>query len=725
MITLSETAKEAIKTALAMVIVYFIGLRMAWMNPYWAAIAVMVVSLPTTGQSLNKGAERLLGTIPGVLLALFFLGLFPQDRWLFILSVSLYLGFATYMMTGTMHSYFWKMTILVCLIVAEAGPSSSAAAFEKAWARTVETGTGAVVYTLVAVFLWPRTNLGTLKTVITKLFTTQAQLYRAGWKKMLGDGDAEAGEQELPELHKQEVELLGQFSAGLEAAGSESYAVHSQRKVWARIRELTSDLMTAFDALQAMLVDVARVDISRALPDLKAFGAEIDWRFDQIQRLPEGGSPDRKPRPVELSPSQEVIRGLSEFDRAAVAVARRQLLKVESLTRKMFEAVRALVESERSMDEDPRGATPAKMGWLPPTVDPDRVRAAIMVMASMWVSFLVVVYFNTPNGMGLVQLGPTLAFLVALTPQLKFSKLIPLLGIAFPSGLMIYSFILPHLSGFAELAVLIFTYMLLVSYFFKGLYRTLGIISFIIMVSIQNEQSYNFAAQANTLVYLLLGVLLVLACSHITVSTRPEKKFLQLLSRFFNSCEHLMPRWSDHPARGRGLVHRWQSAYYRRELTSLPQKLGAWGKFVDHKKFPGSSPEQVQQLVTSVQSLAYGMVELTEVGQFPQAEMLVRELLDDVRSWRESIEGTFRRWSTSPEADPAPDVQQRLDEELARLESRFTEVLDHAGQGELKDPDYENLYTLLGSYRGLSQAAVAYAGVARSVDLMQWREERF
>ena len=73
----STRVKEAIKTGLAMALVYGIALRLGWMNPYWAASAIAFISLPTQGQSLNKGVMRLGGTLVGCVVALGLLGVFP------------------------------------------------------------------------------------------------------------------------------------------------------------------------------------------------------------------------------------------------------------------------------------------------------------------------------------------------------------------------------------------------------------------------------------------------------------------------------------------------------------------------------------------------------------------------------------------------------------------------------------------------------------------------
>ena len=98
MLALSTRSKESIKTALAMTIAYAIALQMDWDRPYWAGFAVAFCSLATIGQSLNKAALRMFGTLVTAVVALTFIALFAQDRWAFMLFLSTYVGFCTYMM---------------------------------------------------------------------------------------------------------------------------------------------------------------------------------------------------------------------------------------------------------------------------------------------------------------------------------------------------------------------------------------------------------------------------------------------------------------------------------------------------------------------------------------------------------------------------------------------------------------------------------------------------
>ncbi|MDH3772276.1 MAG: hypothetical protein OET79_14980, partial [Nitrospirota bacterium] len=155
------------------------------------------------------------------------------------------------------------------------------------------------------------------------------------------------------------------------------------------------------------------------------------------------------------------------------------------------------------------------------------------------------------------------------------------------------------------------------------------------------------------------------------------------------------------------------------------EKLQTWGSHIDPRAVPGNTPEQVQALVTSLQALAYRIKELVEAREYPQADLLVRELLEDVRGWRIAIERLFQHWATDPASEPGDDLEARLQTRLAKLEARIEETLGLAEQGQLSDKDYENFYRLLGAFRGLSEAVVEHARLAADIRWARWQEARF
>ena len=106
-----------------------------------------------------------------------------------MICVSLYVGFCTYMLTGKNQSYFWFLAGFTCLVIISlSSPPESQSAFQTAMLRTQETALGAVVYTLVAVFIWPRSSRDAFEDASRRLFAVQSQLYRAYRALMRGKG---------------------------------------------------------------------------------------------------------------------------------------------------------------------------------------------------------------------------------------------------------------------------------------------------------------------------------------------------------------------------------------------------------------------------------------------------------------------------------------------------------------------------------------------------------
>jgi len=79
---LSYKAKEAIKVGISFALVYIIALKFAWLNPYWAGLAIALVAVAPAGQNIHKGILRIFGTFYGVTIALLIFAVAAQDRWI-------------------------------------------------------------------------------------------------------------------------------------------------------------------------------------------------------------------------------------------------------------------------------------------------------------------------------------------------------------------------------------------------------------------------------------------------------------------------------------------------------------------------------------------------------------------------------------------------------------------------------------------------------------------
>jgi len=160
-------------------------------------------------------------------------------------------------------------------------------------------------------------------------------------------------------------------------------------------------------------------------------------------------------------------------------------------------------------------------------------------------------------------------------------------------------------------------------------------------------------------------------------------------------------------------------------MNSLPGKIGVWSKAIGQTRFSSNTPEQVRRLVTTLQGLNYRIEYLLETRETRQPGSFAREMKQSVHAWLASIESIFVSWSDTPGSESAVDLEQRLLAELGELEQRIDATIAQVDREALSEADGENFYRLLGAYRGVSEAAVAYAGNAASIDWAEWGEERF
>jgi uncharacterized membrane protein YccC len=718
---LSSKTKESIKTALAMTIAYGIALSMDWDRPYWAGLAVALVSLASIGQSMNKAALRMFGTLLAVVVSLIFIALFAQERWAFILFLSIYAGFCAYMMIGSKRAYFWQVCCFVAVIICmDAGPDP-VNAFDTAVLRAQETGLGILVYSLVAIFLWPSRSSTAFNTATANLASTQHQLLRACFDVASGQGSA----QEVQRLGAQEVQAKTRFDQLLDAAESDSYEVRELRRPWRRYQHEAAELMQTMGHWRESFAEVQALDLQRLLPGSKAFNAELDRRLAQIGTMLTGAAPEQVPQLLDLPLDKDTVRNLSHFKQAALVVTRSRMLHLERLTRSLFQTVSELkgFSTVSVADEAPR--TPAV--FLP---DLDRVVIVVRYIAILWLAWLALIYVNDlPGGPGLVSFAGALGIFIASMPQLSVSKLFVPSTTSVLFAAVLYIFIMPKLSSFIGLGLMIFAATFAICYMFaeprQMLGRALGLAMFVVIASISNEQSYNFLSVANTALMFPLIFLILAVTAYIPCSPRPERVFLRLLGRYFRSSEYLMStmRWgSPHEATR---LERWKKAFHAREVATLPAKLGSWAAHLDSWVLSSTTPEQVQALVTSLQSLTYHMQQLIEERGNPQAQFLVQQLLKDFRTWRLRVQASFQRLSGDPVVGERQEFRTRLDEALEQLEERIKGALDKAPEGQFSDQDAENFYRLLGAYRGVSESLVDYAGNADVIDWAPWREERF
>ena len=720
--SLSITAKESIKTALAMTLSYGIALSLGWDKPYWAGFSVAFISLATSGQSLNKGAYRMLGTLMAGLVSLAIIALSPQNRWLFITLLSAWVGFCTYMTWGKRHPVFWGYSGYVCAVVSMAAGPDPVNAFQTAVLRAQETGLGILVYSLVAMLVWPINSRPKFEAAAAKLASTQQQLLKTSLEWMAGKGDPTTVQQ----LRAREMQEQKQFVQLFAAAETDSYDIWELRHHWRSYQHLVAELSEAMARWRENLTGMHSLDLPGLMPNLSSFAVELDDRLTQIGRMLANQAPGQQPSAVDLEIDDTKVVHLSHFHKAALTVIRDQLRRMESLTRSLFHSagyIKGFSPAAPELDDRP----PVTEGFGLP--DPDRAAGAVRVMLIMWIAYLGMIYVDRfPAGPDAVAVAGTFGLVIAGIPQVSIWLLfLPAFLSTLVSGL-IYFLVMPQLSSFLGLGALLFGVTFAIYYLLAAprlnVAKLLAISMFMTVISVSNHQTYHFLVVSTTALMLPVVFICMGVTAYFPVDLRPRQSFLRLLGRYFRSCEYLMDALRQDPQKSESRLARSKRAFHLHEISSLPTKLGVWSRVLNMKALPGTSPQQITAMVTALQGLSYRMQQLVEDRGHPQAPFLVQELRSDVAAWGTKMTEAFRCLAGEPSVEDQNIFHKELTGIMERLNLRIEETVDKAA-GNITGRDGENFYRLLGACRGVADALAAYVASAGAIDWAPWREERF
>jgi hypothetical protein len=626
------------------------------------------------------------------------------------------------MMSGSKRAYFWQVAgFVVVIICLDAGPDPINA-FNTAILRAQETGLGILVYSLVAIFLWPSSSRANFDAATARLALTQQQLYRASLAMMKGKDNVE----EVQSLKAQTIQQQSQSSQLLDAALGDSYEVRELRRPWQLYQRQMAELAETMELWREGFAEVQALDLQRLLPNLDAFCDELDSRLAQIAKMLDGDTLEQAPQAMTLSIDKDALRNLSHFKRAALVVSRQRMLHLEQLSRSLFEVVIEL-KGPGTASASAKAPRVAAAAFIP---DLDRLANVVRYIMILWLAWLALIYVNDiPGGAGLVSFAGALGIAIANMPQLPVSKLFVPAASSVLFAAVVYIFVMPQLSSFMGLGPLIFIATFAICYLYADprqmLGRALGLAMFVVIASITNEQTYNFLSVANTAMMFPLIFLILAITAYIPVSPRPERAFLRLLGRYFRSSEYLISSMRSNPAYAATRLGRWKKSFHEREVATLPAKLGSWAPHLDNWALSGTSAAQVQTLVTSLQSLTNRLQQLFRERNTPQAPLLVQNLLADFQAWHTGVQETFQNLSGNPASGEQQALRTRVTGIVNHMEQRIAETLNNTAAGQLSERDEENFYRLLGAYRGVSEALVDYATSSSDIDWAQWREERF
>jgi len=219
---------------------------------------------------------------------------------------------------------------------------------------------------------------------------------------------------------------------------------------------------------------------------------EILRRYAAMQRMLQGKAPGRAVQRIRIGPDFDRIAQLSHFQRAALHSCITQMNVVEDLTASLCRNVVFL----RGVGAEPAVRLEKTPDSSAPALDPDRLADAARSVATMWLASIVWIFVpDVVLGTTLIQFATPLGMVISIMPALSPMKpLVPALLSILLAG-AIHVLIMPQVSGYGQLAVLLFAATFALSHWPPASKHYLGrmtaLAMFVVIMGVSNEQTYS------------------------------------------------------------------------------------------------------------------------------------------------------------------------------------------------------------------------------------------
>ena len=724
--------QQAFKLALSMVLFYWLALWMNWDEPKYGGLAIVIISLGTTGASIEKGLMRIVGTTVGVAVGFLILGLFNHDRWDTLLAFTVYLAVMCYFMQTSRYPYAWYAAAFIPLVIWGDNYPNFDSAFYFGTFRYLNTTVGVLIYTMVDLVFWPRYAGDQLNPLGRDLWAEVREQF-GNYRGVLEQGQRPTA---VSQLRSNLAGTLSRSIATLQQAYLDTPAIGSQKRVWEAWRFNAHAIVDSLEIWRETIDDCRKLNLDRLMPQLGPGLDTLDHRLERIGALWEARSaaddaPDTDDGSLldtlNLGVNHSAYADLTPFERAAFMSFFGQLKTLDGASHELLKTMEVLAGREPS--QGLRVSPHVRDTFQPARWDPDRLLHALYPSAVFISAFVFWILMNPPTGPKVPMFAGLLSVMVLQTRANPVALLITMLLGLLVAVAPVYWLVMPALSSGFGLLSLIFIFSFVFGYLggASPALKTGPMMMFVVATGISNQQSYSFQSMADMSLMLLLAGVILTVVHYLFHPMRPEQNLLRGLRRFFQGCARVAAEFAvvDPAYREKG---RWKrKGYFQSLVLPAPAKIQAAQKNLDYELYLDNSPDKVQRLHDCVQSIAYRLqsIEIAhdriarQSSEFPESLVPLRG-----RAW-ESVQLVFERWAAF-EPDDAFEQQRGSLQDLSHDLQQQLDALESSGDGDsISDSLLTDLYTMLGSVKGLIEAMANAQSIINQINWAQWATPRF
>jgi len=724
--------QEAFKLALSMTLFYWLALWMNWDLPKFGALAIIVISLSTTGASLNKGVMRVAGTGLGALAGFVLLSWFAQSPTGMLLGVSLYLTVIGYFMQTSRQGDIWFNAGFIAIAVWSSSYMKVDTAFHFATSRFLETAAGVIIFTLVSVLLWPRTSRQALQQQGQDLWDGMRRLfgtYRSLLQHPLPD-------EESSELKTQLAGTYQSLLVTLDAAYADTAAVRRQKDSWELLRVDLRAFANAQELWRESIADCSDLNLEKLLPGLDSALATLEarltrgtalWRAQQApDSMPESGDASLLTE-LALDIDTRAVSGLPHLQHAALLNFVSQLKALDLTSRELLQTLRVLA-----------GLDPASVlhchahktqPFQPTRWNPERLLKALFPALCWVAAWSFWIHVQPPGGPAMPMMATAFGLVMVMSPVNLLGLLLVLLLSMFIFVAPVYLLVMPLLdSGFAILT-LIFVYTFVFGFLgFRSPVLKLGpLMMFVNMANVTNDQVYSFILLVTGGLVMLIGVSIVVLVYRLLSPMHAEQILLRTLRRFFQGCARIVFTYTTPSTRKAAASRKYRRLLFENRVLPLPAQLQGVMKSLDYRQFPTNSENRVLDLVNHLYSLRNRLLILE--ASYNKAASESPELLQAIQplqgDWHRRVHDVFNKWARLEAADDLIDAWRRQPELSQDMRQHLDALQQRQGTTGISETGAQNLYALLGSLKGLLETMNKLQDSMHAINWAEWSTARF
>ncbi|MFZ3511880.1 FUSC family protein [Vibrio harveyi] len=724
---MNEKIKFATKVALSLTLAYLIPFAMGWPQASTAATTVMLIaSTGSRRESLAKGTLRVLGTLVGAVIGLLLVGMFAQDRLLYMLSVSVVVSFIFYFRNAYQKDpTLLALTGVMVLMMSNGGDAEGA--FMYGVDRAYMTIFGVVLYTLVGTFLWPTKTEQNLRQLIEQLNQAQQTLFNA-----------------ILQNFEQKTALQQDVVTNVEATENDEAPSPT-------IDELLEKVFAAQNALEQRFATVS-VECSDVSAYMKEWQLAVHFNKQITQELSVAAHShfshqqdrscinnfDQATQEIQqlFKISQEmwanegaVYRAQElniEYNQAALAdvshLVKGSALTLGHLLKLMHQSLSRLAESISCIDSVTNNVSfkqelpkqKSKFLWW----DAENFKTAVKTFTTYWVAGLIWIYFNPPGGYSFVTFSTIFMSLLSFVPVHPFMLLI-LFTFGFLFAVPSYVFILPGLELGAELGLFIFIYTFIGFYLFKGPVTIFYMIGLFVL-GLDNNMTYHFGILMTIMTLFYMVVFMIIFAHYFPFSSRPEHLFLTLKERYFR---HVGDLFASYHQQSESSFKKLKRSLHLVTLNVSSKKLMVWGSKINHKLFDKTPPETIGAFSKSCNALSNHVNILIAAEQKLLSNRLIKQLRSKhTDSILPLMAGALASHQTTDELN---SVFEQYSQDYQSFENKLEEFFSELDLSDYAYSEIAGFYILLNLKRNVFEAINQCKQTYEDIDWVNLRQKRF